>query len=93
MKMDVKDLIRRRRRQLLVHSCLYYEMDNPIIEDYLYDKWSKELADLQEICPDYSDEWDQWFDTWTGETGMHLPHRHPWVFSMANHILYIYNRE
>jgi hypothetical protein len=45
--------IRRRRRQLLVHSYLYYRMNTNIISDNQYDEWARELIQLQE---EYTEE-------------------------------------
>ena len=32
---------------MLVHSYLYYKLDNPIIDDDTWQKWANELAELQ----------------------------------------------
>ena len=47
MKQTVAEKIRQRRRQMLVHSFLYYELDSNIIDDYTWSKWGVELAELQ----------------------------------------------
>lgn len=39
--------IRQRRRQIIVHSILYYRFDTPIISDFVFDKWCNELIQLQ----------------------------------------------
>lgn len=82
--------IKRRRLQILVHSCIYYEFDTNIIPDTLYDKFSKELAELQKNYPAYSKEVTDWYEEfkdWDGSTGMHLPHRNPWVMDKAQYLL------
>lgn len=43
---EIKELIKRRRRQILVHSCLYYRLASNIISDFQYDCWGKELGKL-----------------------------------------------
>lgn len=43
----VAEKIRQRRRQILVHSFLYYELDSNIIDDSTWSKWAVELAELQ----------------------------------------------
>ena len=42
-KENIIALIRRRRRQILVHSCLYYKLDTNLITDEEFDKWCGEL--------------------------------------------------
>jgi hypothetical protein len=78
----VEELTKRRRMQMLLHSCLYYELNENIISDETYDKWATELA---ELLPEstYTDRFDQYFEGWDGSTGMHLPLRDPWVHSRA----------
>lgn len=48
MKSDEEILskMNQRERQILVHSYLYYEMNENLIEDYQYDNFAKELAKL-----------------------------------------------
>lgn len=65
----------RRRRQMHIHSVLYYHLGTIIISDETFDRWARELAEFQKKNPivarhGYRPEifWD-----WTGETGIHLP--------------------
>ena len=51
MKRTVKEIIRQRRSQMLVHSYLYYRLDKPIISDDTWQKWANELAELQRENP------------------------------------------
>lgn len=57
---EILELITRRQRQLLVHSFLYYKLDETIIEDQLYDKWVKELVELQTNHPDLAETTEYW---------------------------------
>lgn len=87
-KSEVGELIKRRRLQMLIHSCLYYEMDENLISDEIFDKWAKELAQLIKEHPnEYSDRFDSYFVDWDGSSGYHLPHRDPWVYSRAERLL------
>lgn len=72
---DIKSLIRRRRGQMLVHSFLYYKMDNPIISDDLWQMWADELTKLQTTYPKLCKigYYDKEFADFDGTTGMHLP--------------------
>ena len=45
---DIKILIKRRRLQLIVHSCIYYRLNDNLISDATYDKWARELARLHQ---------------------------------------------
>lgn len=69
------ELINRRRRQMHVHSILYYHFDSPIIDDATFDRWAKELVELQKKYPKSVEEGyrPDLFADWTGETGYHLP--------------------
>lgn len=63
-------LIRRRRAQILLHSCLYYGLDSPIVSDDTWQRWADELAFMPFEKIDFFDEE---FEDFTGATGMHLP--------------------
>lgn len=41
------ELINRRQRQILIHSCIYYELNENIISDLQFDAWCKELVELK----------------------------------------------
>lgn len=75
----IKELINRRRRQLTVHSFIYYQLNKNIISDHDFDRWSKELVELQEQYPElakqciYHDE----FKDFDGSTGFDLPYHYP----------------
>lgn len=74
MKQTVAEKIRQRRRQMLVHSFLYYELDSNIIDDYTWSKWGIELAELQKKYPKESAEveYADLFSDWDGSSGAHL---------------------
>jgi NAD-dependent DNA ligase adenylation domain len=82
---DVRELIDRRRRQILVHSYLYYKRNTNIIDDATFDMWSKELADLQQQHPEiartcvYADG----FEEFDGSSGYDLPYHIPDVMNSA----------
>lgn len=51
-KMSVPlSLIERRQRQFLVHSFLYYQLNESVISDEKYDSICKELVELQQKHP------------------------------------------
>lgn len=43
----ILELINRRQRQILVHSYIYYKEDSNLVDDFTFDKWCKELFQLQ----------------------------------------------
>ena len=91
---EVAALIKRRRLQLLIHSCIYYGMDTNLIDDSTFDKWSAELVKLQAEYPEISKqvEWYDAFKDWDGSTGAFLPLNDTWVISKAKYLISISKR-
>ena len=87
---NVKELIKRRRGQMLVHSCIYYEFNSNVISDHLWQEWANELRDLQAENPDDCniDFFDDAFNDWNGDSGAFLPLKDEWVWSMASRIMH-----
>ena len=52
----IAELIKRRRRQILVHSFIYYELNQNIVSDAQWSAWAQELEELQSKYPDISDK-------------------------------------
>lgn len=73
-KLEVAEKIQRRRRQLLVHSYIYYVLDDNIVSDATWSKWAKELAELQSKYPNMSKKipYAEQFVDWDGSTGAFL---------------------
>lgn len=81
---DVADLIKRRRLQVIVHSCIYYRLNDNIVSDDQFDYWCRELVDLLEKHPGvYSDKYDEYFRDWDGSSGYHFPHGAPEITNKA----------
>ena len=70
----IQEKIRQRRRQMLVHSYIYYELDDNIVSDAQWAKWAKELQELQEKYPKESAEVEEYeqFKNWDGSSGAFL---------------------
>lgn len=65
------------QRFIIVHSYIYYELNNNAISDMQYDKKSKELVELKESYPDLwkkSEYYKQFGDDYNGATGYTLYH-------------------
>lgn len=71
---DILELINRRRRQIVVHSYLYYKQDTSLISDYTFDKWCKELVELHNKHPRETKQavFPEAFEGWSGFTGFDL---------------------
>ena len=74
---------------MLVHSYLYYEMDESVIDDHTWQRWANELAELQDNNPDSCNIgfFDKEFEGWNGSSGYDLPLRNPWVYDKALKLL------
>lgn len=82
----VRELIRRRRRQILIHSCMYYRLGTSIWTDKKYDECSRELVELQAQYPNISKtvEYYEDFKDWDGTTGFNLsPLGDPNILALA----------
>jgi NAD-dependent DNA ligase len=92
---EIKSLITRRRRQVLVHSCLYYKFNTTLISDHTYDAWARELMELQRKYPDiaaecaHADAFADWSET---TSGFNLP-LYGWVQTVAERCLRYHEME
>ena len=87
-QLKIAEKILQRRLQMLVHSCLYYEMDINLIDDHQWDVWARELVKLQVDNPDISVKVD-WYDAfkdWDASTGAFLPLKDEWVVRKAKQV-------
>lgn len=85
----IKEIIRQRRAQMLIHSCIYYELNDNIVSDHTWQRWADELEKLQKENPNDCKLgfFDEYFVDWDGATGNHLPHRNGWVYRKAQWLL------
>ena len=91
---SLKEKIRQRRAQMLIHSAIYYDLNDNIVSDHQWQAWADELEKLQKDHPDQIniDFFDWEFRDWDGATGAHLPHRHPWVHAKAKYVLHLHEK-
>lgn len=87
-KEAILSLIKRRRRQITVHSFGYYRMNDTIVEDTMFDNWCNELVNLQKEYPELVEQvelHDDFID-FDGSTGFNLRLGDPWVAVVWNKI-------
>lgn len=87
--LKVAEKIQQRRLQMLIHSCIYYELDGNIISDQDWDSWAKELLKLQTEYPEISKQviWYEAFKDWDATSGAFLPLKDSWVIKKAQKLL------
>jgi hypothetical protein len=81
----LSEKIKQRRAQMLVHSYLYYTLDDTIISDEKWQQWADELTELQKQKSEIG-FYDEEFGDWNGSTGMHLPSP-VWIVNKAKKLL------
>jgi NAD-dependent DNA ligase len=91
---EIVSKIRQRRAQMLIHSCIYYELNDNIVSDHRWQRWADELEVLQRDNPTCCNIgfFDSEFSNWDGSTGNHLPHRNPWVLRKATYIIDLHRK-
>lgn len=85
--------INQRRRQILVHSCLYYQLNDNLISDFQYDKFARELAKLQIENKDILSKcvYNEYFKDFGLDgcySGFNLPHSRPEIVRAAERLLW-----
>lgn len=88
----ILDRIAQRRRQIIVHSCIYYHFNKNVISDIEYDNLSKELVDLQIRFPKISEEAAlfKYFKDWHTDiatSGFNLPYNNIKVITRAKKVI------
>ena len=84
----IAELIQQRRLQLLVHSCIYYHLNNNMVSDKKWDEWARELKFLQDSYPNLAKQviWYDAFKDWDASTGAFLPLEDEWVIKKARQL-------
>lgn len=91
---QIKELITRRRRQILVHSIIYYKLDNCIVSDNQWAEWAVELEELQAKYPDIAEDcpYAEDFQGFEHSSGYSLPLEDPWGVRTARYLLDLCDR-
>lgn len=93
-KEEIKSLINRRRRQILVHSVIYYHLNQNVISDATWSLWALDLADLHERYPGIAQEcfMADAFKDFDPSSGFNLPLDNPWAVRKAQQLLVLHER-
>ena len=88
-RVKIAELINRRRRQVLVHSIIYYKMNENLIPDSQWTKWAVELEELQNKYPDIAAEGyhAEEFKNFEHSSGFNLPLDDPYAVNKARQLL------
>ena len=91
----IKELISRRRRQILVHSVIYYKLNENLIDDATWSRWALELEELQESYPQLAMQCplNDAFIGFDHSTGMSLPLENPWAVRKAQYLVDLARRK
>ncbi len=76
MKNVICDRIGELRRNIAVHSYLYYRMYESVVPDAVFDMWCRELVKLQTEHPEESEKVVyhlDYFRDWEGASGFDFP--------------------
>lgn len=90
----IAEVIQQRRYQMLVHSFIYYQLNQSIVSDHDFDKWAKELVVLQERYPDIAKTvvYHNEFKAFDGSSGFDLPYNLPEIQERAMRVLEEYKK-
>lgn len=90
--LEIAEHIQKLRLQMLIHSYIYYRMDDNIISDFQWSSWGVELARLQNEYPKIARKvsWANEFADWDGSSGAALPLDDPWVKGKAEQVMKIH---
>lgn len=96
--MTKKDKINWLQRYILVHSWIYYENNDSLINDRQYDLKAAELVKLQRSTDITTTQYGYVFYDFDGTTGFDLfhrlkPHDKQYIVQIAHHVIKLYNIE
>ena len=88
-KEEIAEKISRRRRQILIHSIIYYKLNDNLISDDTWLKWAAELDYLQKKYPDIAATcvYAKDFADFDKSTGFNLPLDDSWAYEKALYLL------
>lgn len=86
---EILKTINKRRRQILVHSTIYYEFNDNLISDATWSRWAVELENLQKRYPEIARRgiFAEAFENFDHSSGYNLPFRDGWAIAKAKQLL------
>ena len=62
------------QRWIIIHSIIYYELDENVVSDKMFDNNAKQLVDMQAKFPEVAEKSRYWyaFEDFDGSTGFNL---------------------
>ena len=69
---DALNRIQHIRRLMLVHSCIYYRLNDNVVSDHQWMEWAQELLHFQTVFGSDVGFYDRQFADWDGSSGFHL---------------------
>lgn len=89
---EIATLIQRRRLQILIHSCIYYRLNDNLVSDSTWSNWANELYELQIKYPQIANKicFDADFKNFDPSSGFNLPITDEWVMNKAEQLLKIH---
>ena len=99
-EMSPQDKVDFAARYIIVHSIIYYEMDESVISDKKFDKKAQALVRLINKYPEEvkNSEYFQVIHDFDGSTGFHLYHRlkksqRRYLKQIARHVIRCYKKD
>lgn len=88
-ELKIAERIQNLRYCMLIHSCIYYKLNDNIISDTKWNELAHELVTLQDNYPEISKKVTlyEYFTDWDGSTGAFLPLDLEWVMQKAKNAL------
>ena len=79
---------------MLVHSYIYYELNDNLISDEKWAQWARELKQLQDEYPDIAKKvkYSRMFEDWDASTGFHLAFDE-WTRDKAHYLLAVRDKQ
>ena len=90
----IYELISRRRRQILIHSIIYYKMNENVVTDDVWASWAVELEELQRRYPEIAAKapYADGFADFDHSSGYNLPLDDPDAVFKARYILMLHKQ-
>lgn len=94
MNMSIADKIKQRRLQIIVHSYIYYAMDDNIVSDEIWSRWAHELVQLHKDYPEIAKTviYHNEFKDFDGSTGFQFI-KIPWAKQKAEYLLRLHSKQ